>query len=331
MSPPRTPTDSDSVECQQCGTDVEPTANFCPQCGTEIHEQPVVCRDCGEPFAAGAAFCSHCGTARQENEPRESRRPRPTSHAGNRRESHEQFRRRVAAYTEAGWEITADHGDRVTVVDRGIGSIGVHVLLLLFTSGFGNLLYGWYHYSKLATRRHLSVGGSTPGPNESTDTSTQQTTTNSPVMAYVASLLLWIISLMFLIVAAAGSSVAAGLIGLLVAAGGSYVLPPVRRRLDRRHGVTMFGRHKTVDHRIIPEAESCEDPCVVCGESIDRGLVRRRRDETLIAGVAVSTHSLETNHYCLGCARDENLIDDTDSDEPTTPTERATAPNSASD
>ena len=324
MSPPRTPPDADGVDCQQCGAAVEPTANFCPQCGTEIRSQPVVCRDCGEPFVDGAAFCSHCGTAREGGS--------KTSRTGEQGETHEQFRRRVAAYTEADWEITADHGDRVTVVDREIGSIGVHVLLLLFTSGFGNLLYGWYHYSKLAERRHLSVGGSTPAPAEPTPTqSTQQTTTTAPVMAYVASLLLWFISLSFLVVAIGGSSVAAGLIGLLFAAAGSYVLPPVRHRLGRRHEVTMFGRHKTVDHRIIPQAETCDEPCVVCGDRVSQGLLRRRRDETLIAGVPVSTHNLDMNHYCLRCARDENLIDDTDSAEPTTATERATASNSAGD
>lgn len=299
MSQPGSPDGSDAHHCQQCGHNVEPSANFCPQCGTAVGA--TYCPDCGEPFAESAAFCSHCG----------SERPTAATSAVNssdQAETYAQFRRRVASYTEAGWDITADHGDRVTVVDRDIGSIGVHVLLLLFTGGFLNIVYGWYQYSKLAETRNLVVGGTATGSAQSEAVGEDQPTTAGSergVMAYVTAGLLWFISLTFLTVAIGGGSLAAGLLGLLFAAGGTHVLPPVNRRVGRRLGVTRFGRHKTVDHRIIRPHERCTESCVVCGCSIDQGVVRRRRDETVVAGVPIRTHLLKKNHYCAACAHDE--------------------------
>jgi len=291
------PDDSDAHRCQQCGHSVQSTANFCPQCGTAVGA--TYCPDCGEPFGETGAFCSHCGTER------------PTA-AGSaphdtESETYEQFRRRVASYQQAGWDITADHGDRVTVVNRGIGSIGVHILLLLFSGGLLNLAYGWYHYSALAETRQLVVGGSaTSAASPSTVEETNAATaTDDTVMAYVTAGLLWFISLTFLAVAIGGSSVGMGLIGLLFAAGGTYVLPPAKRRFGRRLGFTKFGRHKTVDHRIIHPTEATDESCVVCGTEFDAGLLRRRRDETVVAGIPVRTHQLETNHYCADCALEE--------------------------
>jgi len=298
------PDDAEADRCQQCGHAVQPSANFCPQCGTAVGAS--YCPDCGEPFAADAAFCSHCGSER----PTAARSTADDEGS----ETYEQFRRRVASYQDAGWEITADHGDRVTVVDRDIGSLGVHVLLLLFTGGFLNIVYGWYHYSKAAETRQLVVGGTatstTPtgpsaqsnanGPAEPTTAGFEQ-----GVMAYVTAVLLWVIGFTFLLAGVAGSSLAAGLIGLLFGAGGTYVLPPARRRLARRLGPTKFGRQKTVDHRLIHSHDNCEEHCVVCGCAVDQGVVRRRRDETVVAGVPIRTHLLRKNHYCAACAHDE--------------------------
>jgi len=297
--------DDSSPHCEQCGHDVQPSANFCPQCGTAVGAS--YCPDCGEPFADSAAFCSHCGTER----PTASE---STRHDSDGAETYEQFRRRVDAYLEAGWDLTADHGDRVTVVDRGIGSIAVHILLVLFTGGFLNILYGWYHYSKLAETRQLVIGGTTTNtaPTAAVDAEPAATTTGTETLGYVTSGLLFFISLMFFIVAVGGSSLAAGVIGLLVAASGSYVLPPAKRRFARRLGLTTFGRHKTVDHRIVHPTETTDEPCVVCGTEADGGLVRRRRDETVVAGIPIRTHQLETNHYCAACAHDEFVDSDLD-------------------
>jgi len=38
-----------------------------------------------------------------------------------------------------------------------------------------------------------------------------------------------------------------------------------------------------------PSTERTEAPCVVCGEAFERGVVRRRRDETVVAGVPIRT------------------------------------------
>ena len=294
---------ADAVSCAQCGHDVKPSTNFCPQCGTAVGVR--YCPDCGEPFAADAAFCSHCGTER------------PTAagsahHDSDNAETHEQFRRRVASYQKAGWDITSDHGDRVTVVNRGIGSIGIHILLLLFSGGLLNLAYGWYHYSALAEKRQLVVGGAsynTTSPAAAREVDSSRPT-NDVVMSYVTAVLLWFIGLTFLIASVAGSSLAAGLIGLPFAAGGTYVLPPVRRRFARRLGPTKFGRHKTVDHRLVRPHDDCEESCVVCGCAVDQGMVRRRRDETVVAGVPIRTHLLKENYYCADCAHDEFVDND---------------------
>lgn len=297
MSLPGSQDGSNAHCCEQCGHDLQRSANFCPHCGTAVGAS--YCPDCGEPFVDSAVFCSSCGSERPT--------AAESAHHAKKSETYEQFRHRVASYTDAGWEITADHGDRVTVVDRDIGSIGIHVLLLLLTSGFLNIVYGWYHYSKQAETRQLVVGGidaSSPTDTFSEAEPTMAGTTQG-TMAYVTAGLLWVISLALLFVAIGGSSLAAGLIGLLFAAGGSYVFPPAKRRFARRLPVTTFGRHKTVDHRIVRPTGAIDEPCVVCGTEVDGGLVRRRRDETVVAGIPVRSHQLETNHYCAACAHSE--------------------------
>ena len=57
------------------------------------------------------------------------------------------------------WDVHYDAGDEVVLIDRGIESIGIHVLLLIVTGGIGNALYGWYHYVHNAERMVLCAGG----------------------------------------------------------------------------------------------------------------------------------------------------------------------------
>jgi len=279
------PADPPSV-CPSCDASLPADANFCPDCGADVDSRSVHCPDCGDRFDPGDRFCSNCGASRPDADG----------------ESRRSFRRRVQDHLDAGWEIERDDGDRVTVVDREIGSIGVHVVLLLFTGGVGNLLYGWWHYSKLAERRRLVRGDSTRvrAPSRSERGGRLET-----VSAYLLSGLLLAVGgwIGFLAVELASPPVA--LVGLAFALLGSGAAPPVQERLKRRHGVTAFGRQKTVDHRVVRPPESVDDPCVVCGEPFDRGLVRRRRDETVLAGVPVWTHVMEHNYYCTDCAREE--------------------------
>ncbi|SFR48515.1 zinc ribbon domain-containing protein [Halorubrum sodomense] len=302
--------------CPACGEAVPAGASFCPDCGADLGDpdDPAYCSACGEAFDDGDRFCSNCGASRSGGErlaseptgrtPEESDGPNSSTSrsASTPVESERAFRRRVQDHLDAGWDIERDDGDRVVLVDRGIGSVGVHVLLFIFTSGIGNVLYGWWHYSKLAERRRLVRGDEAPAlaPSSVEDAGRTEAAT-----AYVLTGLLLLIGGLIGYFAATSGSPPAALVGLAFAGLGLGVAPPVRRRLDRRHGITAFGRQKTVDHRIVRPPESVDEPCVVCGEAFERGLVRRRRDETIAAGVPVRTHSIRHNHYCVDCARSE--------------------------
>jgi predicted nucleic acid-binding Zn ribbon protein/F0F1-type ATP synthase assembly protein I len=302
--------------CPACGEAVPAGASFCPDCGTDLGDpsDPAYCAACGEAFDDDDRFCSNCGASRSGGGSAASERSSAASEASEAAdtpqsrsasspgESERAFRRRVQDHLDAGWDVERDDGDRVLLVDRGIGSVGVHILLFIFTSGIGNLLYGWWHYSKLAERRRLVRGDETPPRAPSNAAGESRTET---VAGYILITLLLVIGGWIGFLAATSGSPPAALIGLAFIGLGLGVAPPVRRRLDRRHGITKFGRLKSVDHRVVRPPESVDEPCVVCGEAFERGLVRRRRDETVVAGVPVRTHSIRHNHYCADCARSE--------------------------
>jgi len=236
----------------------------------------------------------------------DSRPPDPTADSDARRE----FRVRVRDHLDDGWELTEDHGDRVVLVARDIGSIPAHVLLLLTTGGVGNLLYGWYNYAELAETRRLSVSDGPLPDGELGRPATATRSSPSPATSW-AAFSCWSGSGSPPSRSGRGARLGA-LFGLAFAALGLALSPPAERRLDRRHGLSRFGRIRTVDHRITPSTERTEAPCVVCGEAFERGVVRRRRDETVVAGVPIRTHSLRCNHYCAGCARAELFGGDAD-------------------
>ena len=288
--------ESGRQDCQVCGAAVDPTANFCSQCGTRV-ETDRFCSGCGEALDPDEAFCSHCGQSR-------------SSTASQEGESREAFRRRVRDHVEAGWEIKDDRGNRVTLVDREIGSIPLHILLLFITSGVGNLIYGWYHYSKLADYRYLSVGdGRQPRPPERSapaDSTAAEVDETVDIASYIIGGITAFVGLFFLLASVSGSgTLLFTAIGLVFALGGLGILPPVKRRLARRHEVTKFGRLKTVDHRVVYPREGYDEACVVCGNRGRSGLLRRRRDETVAAGVPLLTHEENHNFYCERCATAE--------------------------
>ncbi|ELZ52691.1 MULTISPECIES: zinc ribbon domain-containing protein [Halorubrum] len=316
-----------SAACPACGDPVPAGASFCPDCGADLGDpgDPAYCPECGEAFDDGDRFCSNCGASRPGGGATAVGSSR--SHTGSGRstgtdagrageadsagpagpasipgESSRAFRRRVQDHLDAGWEIERDDGDRVVLVDRGIGSVGLHLLLFAFTSGIGNLLYGWWHYSKLAERLRLVRGDETPVRAPSSNESAERV---EKVTAYLMTTLLLLIAGLIAFIGSTSGSPPAVLVALAFAGLGLGIAPPVRSRLDRRHGITKFGRQKTVDHRIVRPPETVDDTCVVCGEAFERGLVRRRRDETVVAGVPVRTHSVRHNHYCPDCARSE--------------------------
>lgn len=306
--------DGPPAACPACGEGVPSGTSFCPDCGTDLGDpsDPTHCVECGERFDADARFCSNCGASRAGGGSAATERSSGGSSAASNRpsdvdsdspnESERAFRRRVQDHLDAGWDIERDDGDRVVLADRGIGSVGVHVLLFVFTGGLGNLLYGWWHYSNLAERRRLVRGDSTPVRTPPSVAGESRTETAA---GYILIALLLAIGGLIAYFAAMSGSPPAALIGLAFIGLGLGVALPVRRRLNRRHGITAIGRKKTVDHRTVRPPETVNEPCVVCGEAFNRGLVRRRRDETVVAGVPIRTHSISHNRYCVGCARSE--------------------------
>lgn len=95
------------------------------------------------------------------------------------------------------------------------------------------------------------------------------------------------------------------LISVVLVLFGVFVNPRFRRRLDRRHALTRFGRTRSVDERVLHSEEGRTDRCVVCGSRLHQGLARRYREEVCIAGIPVLTRSEERNYYCADCATTE--------------------------
>ncbi|MEY7850756.1 hypothetical protein AB7C87_16320 [Natrarchaeobius sp. A-rgal3] len=120
-----------------------------------------------------------------------------------------------------------------------------------------------------------------------------------------------VLNLIFGGLALSGATAVAATMMLIVAfvfvALGAFVNPRMRRRLNRRHAPTKFGRVHSVDQRVIRADEECAERCVSCGCRIEEGLLRRYREEYAIAGVPVYTTDVGYNHYCLECATEEFL------------------------
>jgi hypothetical protein len=89
---------------------------------------------------------------------------------------------------------------------------------------------------------------------------------------------------------------------------GVFVNPRFRRRLARRREATSFGRTKSVDRRVLATAENRRELCTNCGCTLTEGLVRRYREEFLIAGVPVWTISKSKNFYCPECAVEDMSV-----------------------
>lgn len=60
------------------------------------------------------------------------------------------YQREVTAKVESGWKIEEETKDRVTLVKREFGSLGIHLIIAILTiwwaMGVPNLLYAAYKY-----------------------------------------------------------------------------------------------------------------------------------------------------------------------------------------
>lgn len=86
---------------------------------------------------------------------------------------------------------------------------------------------------------------------------------------------------------------------------GVLVNPRFRRRLNRRHELSKFGRVQTVDSRVFESSERRKETCVCCGSRMTEGLIRRYREEYVVAGLPVWTSSENYNYYCRYCGINE--------------------------
>jgi len=239
------------------------------------------CSQCGAALAPGDSFCSDCGAAV----------------GGGRSGRRDDFRRRVEDLTVEGWDVQHDYGDRVVLIDRGFGSLGVHALLFLFTWGFGNLLYAWYSYSPGADRLEVRADGTERYVSGGGDAESDEGSIVSNPGSLVLSTLCALVGAAVLADAAGLASVALG-VGFLAVA--LFAFRPFRDRFAERESVTTFGRVRGTDESVV---DAPDVPCAACSRPVGTG-VRRTFEETLyVAGFPIATDEKGQNCYCRSCAQ----------------------------
>lgn len=257
--------------CHSCGSELDPGDQFCSDCGTEA-------KSTGESADDGAADSGRAGSAEADEQ--------------------RAFRRRVNTYLADGWEVQYDAGDEVVLVDRGFGSIGIHVLLFLFTSGIGNVIYGWYNYSKDADRMAISAddGVTHVGASERPQIDGSDGSSGASLRHYALGLVLLLLGVF--VIGTSLTSFGGILLGIGLLVLSILVLPPARRRLRERHPPTTFGTTSTVDERT---ALATDQLCSICREPVDTGVVREYEKEKVLAGIPLYTEEAGENWYCESC------------------------------
>lgn len=272
--------------CSACGERLSPGDNFCPGCGDPVGTA-------GDRAHAGGDR-AHAGGDRSRTA---GDRRRDPSGAAATADDRQWLRQRVADLRAQGWEVTYDDGDRVELVDRGVGSIPVHLVLFFVTSGLANLLYAWYSYTWGAPERLVTADG-----REEVD---DDNSIGTVLAVVAAAMLLGINGLLFAIAALAGVPEVAlsALLLTVMAVGGAVAF---RSDLDTESPST-FGRERRV------ETESVETPpesCAACGDRVVRGERREFADQFYLAGVPVRTYEKGSNTYCADCVADDRGPDD---------------------
>jgi hypothetical protein len=193
-----------------------------------------------------------------------------------------------------GWEVTRDTGDRVVLVNKGIGSIPVHILLFFVSSGLANVLYGWYSWTMGAPKREVTADGSERVLNESS--------LGSVVVGLVLLGLLGMNMLLLLIALVFGAELVAlvfGLLSLLVVGAGVGVT----RDVDTQ-SLSTFGRERSVSTESV---RTPSEPCASCGSRVIEGERRTFTDRLYVAGLPVKTYKEGDNTYCAECAGNSDI------------------------
>ncbi len=256
---------------------------------------PNYCSACGTKLGSDARFCPQCGSLIDRGE-------RSSAESSTSTADYRWLRRRTRDYTSEGWDVHRDDGDRVILIRRRFGSLPVHVLLLIFTGGLGNLLYAWYCYSPGASRVELRADGTERWADGRESGGSIRWSRVAGISAGVVLLLAAVTSI------ASGSlvSVTVGILflALFVLLIGRFL--PFGPDFGPRRSVTTFGRKQTVDEDPV---ESGDVRCSQCGAPATGGVVRTFADRSYVAGFPVRTYEEGENEYCPTCAADNERFD----------------------
>ncbi|MFC7072446.1 hypothetical protein ACFQJ7_14590 [Halovenus rubra] len=248
---------------------------YCPDCGNSVVPEDSYCGECGRQLAASEASTE---------------------------KRHQQFRARVSDHVANGWELQYDGGDEVALIDREYGSIPIHVLLVMFTGGLGNIFYGWYHYEHNATRKVLRAHSSDTAPSASGQSTTavgeqaDSTSQDGTMSGYIKGLLAVVIGVSIF------TSMGTTPVGLTLTVAcltlAMLFLPPTRKRIENRHPPTTFGPTTSVDEQYVTGTDK---PCSVCFDQVERGIRREYEQSYVVAGVPLYTIERGENWYCEDC------------------------------
>lgn len=271
---------------------------------------PNFCPQCGESLSPGDAFCSACGTAVADHAT-DGRRTATGGHTkatgtrpGATSRGRVAFQRRVEDLVIEGWDVKRDYGDRVVMVDRGIGSLGMHVLLLVFTSGVGNLLYAWYSYTVGAERVELREDGTERYSSDDGDPAGTSWDLQSAVGVAAGLSLASVFALAGILLLWVTSSLVPTAVALAFLLAGLLSIPLGTQFAPGFESPTTFGRRRTTDEEI---ANAPNTPCTACSRPVGTGVSRTFAERRYLAGIPVGTTNEGENCYCRPCANGDPL------------------------
>ncbi|ERH08284.1 MAG: hypothetical protein J07HX64_00024 [halophilic archaeon J07HX64] len=315
-------TDGSGLHCPHCGTETTPDHSYCIICGGDLsalHDVAAMDHDPSEQSGQTATDRTETGqtttdrietgqtttdrteTGQTTTDRIETGQTTTDQTETGQTDSAAAFRKRVRYLLSNGWDLKYDAGDEVVLVDRGIGSIGVHMLLLMFTGGLGNLLYAWYHYSVTSTQVMLRANETELGyevvdpSGGQTDLKTAGETTGS-LSRFAYGLVSLVVGI--LLIVTTGFDLAPSLFGGLFVLLSFFLIPPIRRRIENRHSPTTFGSTESIEERYVTDTDH---PCTVCGARVDDGLVKDYKREQVFAGIPLYTMEQGENYYCAEC------------------------------
>ncbi|WP_313695207.1 hypothetical protein [Halorarum halobium] len=250
---------------------------------------PRFCPDCGTPPNAADRFCAQCGRHLRLDDP-------TAASADADPDDIAWLRRRVEDFRVRGWAVEHDHGDRVVLVDRGFGSLPVHLVLLVLTGGFGNLLYAWYRRTSGAPRREVRADGTERSYSHDAGLGVDPWTAAGATLGF---LLVVAAAVTF---AAGAASVTSGPLtllsgGLFLAVAFAVTLFPLAARQGDVPRST-HGRKRTVT---TDRVRNPPERCAACGGRVRSGVRRGYADRWYLAGLPLRTYEEGENVYCRHC------------------------------